>query len=90
MHIHRYGSFSPPSTEQGSRAKACDFQEVEVSTDVCVCVCVCVCGVRVQAPSKPSVINPNISGRLKRNINLSSEPVSIKTPQGRTCKENER
>lgn len=44
-------------------------------------MCVCVC-VSVQAPPKSLVINPNISGRLKHNINLSLEPVSNKHPQG--------
>lgn len=41
----------------------------------------------VQASPKPLVINPNISGRLKHNINMSSEPISDKKPQGQMCKE---
>ncbi len=56
---------------------------------VCVCVraCVSVHTKSVQAHPKALVINPNISGRLKHNINLSSEPVSNKQPQGQTSKE---
>lgn len=63
----------------------CAIQELEVC--LCVCVCVEVYTLSVQASPKPLVINPNISGRLKHSINLSSEPISDKKHQGQMCKE---
>lgn len=73
VYIHRYGSFSLPSTEHSSSSQSmCDFQESEVSGFIRK--------LSVQAPPKPLVINPTICVDLKRKHNLPSKPVSNKQP----------